>query len=57
MFTALTLSGLFRPSAAIGLGVISIFVMSFTGFLAVGQQALISIAALAAVLIWRMSSQ
>jgi len=57
MFTALTLSGLFRPSAAIGLGVISIFVMSFTGFLAVGQQALISIAALAAVLIWRMSGQ
>jgi len=57
MFTALTLSGLFRPSAAIGLGVISIFVMAFTGFLAVGQQALISIAALAAVLIWRMSSQ
>jgi len=57
MFTALTLSGLFRPSAAIGLGVISIFVMSFTGFLAVGQQALLSIAALAAILIWRMSSQ
>jgi len=47
---------LFRPSAAIGLGVVSIFVMAFTGLLAVGQTALISLAALAAVLIWRMSS-
>jgi hypothetical protein len=56
MFMALTLSGLFRPSAAIGLGVVSIFVMAFTGLLAVGQTALISLAALAAVLIWRMSS-
>jgi hypothetical protein len=56
MFMALTLSGLFRPSAAIGLGVVSIFVMAFTGLLAVGQTALISLAALAAVLIWRMSN-
>lgn len=52
---ALIISGLFRPSAAIGMGVIGIFVLSFIGFLPIGQTALISIAVLGAILVWRMS--
>jgi len=56
-FMILTFSGLQRPSASIALGVISIFVLAFTGLMPITQSAFISISALGAVMIWRMSTK
>jgi len=58
MVVTITLTGVkLGPEHAIGLGVVSIFVAGFTGFLAISQSALISVTALGAVLIWRMSTR
>ena len=55
IFLVLTFAGMWRAEAAIGLGAMSLIVASFVGFLPIGQTALISAVAVAAVLIWRMS--
>jgi hypothetical protein len=56
-FLILTFSGVQRPSASVALGVIAIFVTAFTGLMPITQSALISVSALGAVMIWRMSTQ
>jgi len=55
MFVALTVTGLWRPSASIGLGVVGLFLMYFIGFISISQTALISVVVLGAVMVWRMS--
>jgi len=54
LFMVLTFSGLYRPEAAIGMGVVALIVSSFVGFLAIGQTALIAVISIGAILIWRM---
>jgi len=55
MFLALTITGLWRPSASIGLGIVGLFMMYFIGFVSISQTALISVVALGALIVWRMS--
>jgi len=55
MVMSLALAGLFRPSAAIGLSVMGVFVLGFVGFLPLSQSALISVAVLGGLLVWRMT--
>jgi hypothetical protein len=56
LFLTMTFSGLWKPSAAIGMGTIAIIVLSiFTGFMPMTQTGLIAIISIAAVLVWRMT--
>jgi len=55
LFLGLTLSGLWRPEAAIGMGTLSIMIAFFVGFLPIGQTALIAVVSVAAILVWRMN--
>jgi len=55
MFLALSITGLWRPSASIGLGIVGLFMMYFIGFVSISQTALISVVALGALIVWRMS--
>jgi hypothetical protein len=55
IFLVLTFAGMWRAEATIALGAMSLIVASFVGFLPIGQTALISAVAVAAVLIWRMN--
>jgi hypothetical protein len=56
-FLVLTFAGVFRPSATIGMGLVAIVAMAFTGLMPLTQTALISVISLGAVMIWRMSTK
>lgn len=55
MFVTMSFAGLWRPSATVMLGMLAMVAASITGFVSIGQTALISLLSLGAVLIWRMS--
>jgi len=55
LFMVLTFSGLYRAEAAVAMGVLSLIVSSFVGFLAIGQTALIAVISVGAILVWRMT--
>jgi len=54
MFLSLSIAGAWKPSASIGLGILAVMITSGIGFLSLTESSVIALAALGAVLVWRM---